>query len=461
MQSIYPLLLILTGIAFGCAIAWVLFKNRESLFTDRLKTEAGAEKAVMQERLASREHELTEYKKRFDKVELLLSEKEEKILNLQTRVSHLDTLLEQERKQSEEKIALLVETRERQLMEFSSLANRIFDEKGKKISEQHKTGLDNILQPLREQIEGFKKKVEDVYDKESRDRISLFNEIVNLKELNQVINKEAINLTNALRGDSKVRGNWGEVILERVLEDSGLCKGREYDVQVSLQNNEGRRFQPDVIVHLPEGREVIIDSKVSLNAYERYYRAETDTKRTHAFIEHINSMRLHIKNLSSKNYAELQGVHSLDFILMFVPIEAAFLTALEHERQIFTEAFEKNIILVCPSTLLATLRTIQNIWRYEYQNKNSLEIADKAGDLYDKFAGFVEALENVGKHLEKALKSYNSAHGRLASGRGNLIRRTEALKELGIKARKKLPQELIAKAIEESPPSDLQLPNAT
>ena len=448
MELVYPVFLILTGMVLGGTIAWVLLKKREHLICDKAKAEANIEKAVIQERLSSRENELTEHKERFDKTEQFLADKEELNLQLQKKISHLETLLEQERKQYEERVSLLVEIREGQKMEFTSLANRIFDEKGKKITDQHRTGLNDLLQPLREQMEGFKKKIEDVYDKESKDRVSLFNEIVNLKELNQLIGKEAVNLTRALKGDSKIRGTWGEVVLERVLEDSGLCKGREYDIQVSLQNKDGKRFQPDVIVHLPEGKDVIIDSKVSLNAYERYYSSESDQDRTNAFKEHINSMRIHIKSLGSKNYTELHGVKSLDFVLMFVPIEAAFLTALEHDWRIFNEAFDKNIILVCPSTLLATLRTIQSIWRYEYQNRNSFEIANKAGDLYDKFAGFVEALENVGKHLARAVRSYDHAHSRLASGKGNLIRRAETLKELGAKARKRLPRELVEKANE-------------
>jgi DNA recombination protein RmuC len=448
IELIYQVLLFLIGIVLGCTVSWLLSKKRGIIISDRVKAEADLEKAVIQERLVFHENALAEHKERFEKAERLLAEKEKKNLQLQTRISHLETLLDQERKQSEEKIALLVETKKSQMMEFRSLADRIFDIKGKEITTRNRVVLNDILQPLREQIEGFRKRVEDVYDKESRDRASLFHEITNLRELNQLISKEAVNLTRALKGDSKARGTWGEIILERALENSGLCKGREYDVQVSLENNDGKRFQPDVIVHLPEGRDVIIDSKVSLNAYERYYNAETDQDRARAFKEHINSMYTHIKSLSTKNYLELKGVRSIDFILMFVPIEAAFLAALEEDRDIFNKAFEKNIILVCPSTLLATLRTIQSVWRYEYQNRNSLEIADKAGDLYDKFAGFVEALEDVGKYLGKAVKSYDYAHGRLASGKGNLIKRTEALKALGIKARKSLPKELVEKAVE-------------
>ncbi len=446
MEWIYPILLILTGAAPGFILARLLSKKRESIVSAKAQAEVELEKAVIRERLLFREKELVEYKERLEKAGRLIAEQEDKNLQMQTKIAHLETLIEQERKQSQEKMALLAETRANWMMELSSVAGRIFDAKGKEITTRSRVGLNEILQPLREQIEGFKKKVEDVYDKESRDRISLFHEITSLKELNQLISKEALNLTRALKGDSKVRGTWGEVILERALEESGLRKGLEYDVQVSLHNKDGRRFQPDVIVRLPEGRDVIIDSKVSLNAYERYYTAETDQERARALKEHIASTRDHIKSLNSKNYAELRGVRSLDFILMFIPLEAAFLAVLEQDRRIFNEAFEKNIILVCPSTLIATLRIIQNIWRYEYQTKNSFEIANKAGDLYDKFAGFVEALEDVGKHLERAGTSYNYAHSRLVSGKGNLIRRVEVLKELGVKSGKNLPPELVEKA---------------
>lgn len=358
-------------------------------------------------------------------------------------LAELKTVIDKERKQADEKIALLNDARDQLKNEFQNLAQKIFEEKSLKFTDQNRVNMDQIIGPLREQLGDFKKRVEDVYDKESRDRTALQTEIHQLKELNQRISKEALNLTRALKGDSKARGNWGEVILERVLEASGLQKGREYDVQVSLKAADGKRYQPDVIVHLPEGKEVIIDAKVSLTAYEDYYSTgEADRKNT-ALNAHIESLRTHIRTLAAKSYEDLEGVRSLDFVLMFIPIEAAFLAAVEKDRDLFSEAFEKNIMVVSPSTLLVTLRTIQNIWRYEYQNRYALEIAKKAGGLYDKFVGFVEGLQEVGRQLDKARDAYRITHDRLVSGRGNLVRRTQELKALGVKAGKELPAEMI------------------
>jgi len=365
-------------------------------------------------------------------------------------IAELNTMLEEERKQSAEKLALLNQAREQLKTEFENLAQQIFEEKSRKFADQNKTAVDHLIAPLRDQIGEFKKRVEDVYDKETRDRTALYAEINHLKELNQQISKEAVNLTRALKGDSKARGNWGEVVLERVLEASGLQKGREYDVQVSLQDEKGKRYQPDVIVHLPEGKDVIIDAKVSLKDYEDYFSSEIPDAREKALIAHIVSLRTHIRSLAAKRYEALDGVLSLDFTLMFVPIEAAFLAAVEKDRDLFSEAFEKNIIVVSPSTLLVTLRTIQNIWRHEYQNRNTLEIAKKAGALYDKFVGFVEALEDVGKQLDRARNSYETAHGRLISGKGSLVNRTQELKALGVKAGKELSRELIENMDEEN-----------
>jgi DNA recombination protein RmuC len=290
--------------------------------------------------------------------------------------------------------------------------------------------------------------VEDVYDKESKDRVSLLNEIIHLKTLNERISEDAVNLTNALKGQSKTRGSWGEMILERVLEESGLQKGREYEVQTMYASEEGQRRHPDVIVHLPEGKDIVIDSKVSLTAYEKYCTAGTEETRDKRLKEHIISIRTHIKSLSEKRYEDLEGIRTLDFVLMFLPIEGAFWTAIESEQGLFNEAFDKNIMLVSPSTLLATLRIINNIWRYEDQNKNALIIAKKAGDLYDKFVGFIEALDDVGQKIDKARESYQTARNRLTDGRGNLIKRSEELRQLGVKAQKELPAELVVQALE-------------
>ncbi len=376
---------------------------------------------------------------------------QEQLSRFKSQMAELSTVLDEERKQANEKIALLNEARDHLKNEFQSLAQKIFEEKSAKFADQNRSAMDQLIVPLREQIGDFKKRVEDVYDKESRDRTALHAEINHLKELNQRISKEAVNLTRALKGDSKARGNWGEVILERVLEASGLQKGREYDVQVSLRDPEGRRYQPDAVIRLPEGKDVIVDAKVSLRDYEAFYGAETPEEKERHLSAHIEAMRTHLRGLVGKRYEALEGVRTLDFILMFVPIEAAFLAAVEKDGDLFAEAFEKNIMVVSPSTLLVTLRTIQNIWRHEYQNRNALEIAKKAGGLYDKFVGFVEALEEVGRQLDKAREAYRTAHDRLAVGKGNLLRRSQELKELGVKAGKELPQKLLEGLAEESP----------
>ena len=360
-------------------------------------------------------------------------------LSLEKKLSELSTQLEAERRQFEEKIALLNDARERLTNEFKVLAERILEEKGRTFADHNKAQMEGLISPLREQLGNFKKRVEDVYDKESRDRAALINEIGHLKTLNERIGKDALNLTNALKGDVKTLGGWGEVILARILEASGLEKGRAYETQVSLAGGRGTRYQPDVIVRLPEGRDVVVDAKVSLKAYERYHASSDEKTRTQAIREHLVSLRTHLKGLSEKHYEDLEGIRSLDFVLMFVPVEAAFFAALEHDRSLFTEAFEKNVIMVSPSTLLVTLRTIHNIWRYADQNENALEIARQAGGLYDKFVGFIEALEEVGRQLDRAREAYRTARDRLRTGRGNLIRRAEQLVSLGVKANKTLP----------------------
>ncbi len=374
---------------------------------------------------------------------------QEQLSGAKTQIAELGSKLTLERQQAVEKIALLNDAREQLKTEFQNLAHSIFEDKSQRFADQNRISMEQLLTPLRDQLGDFKKRVEDVYDKESRDRTALQTEIIHLKELNRQISKEALNLTRALKGDSKARGDWGEVILERVLEASGLQKGREYDVQVSLKNKSGRRYQPDVIVHLPEGKDVIIDSKMSLKAYETYYSAEEVQEKEAALKAHIQSVRNHIQDLAGKCYENLEGICSLDFILMFIPIEAAFLAAVDRDRNLFNEAFEKNIMVVSPSTLLVTLRTIHNIWRYEYQNRFAMEIATKAGGLYDKFVGFTESLEEIGRQLDRAQTAYRTTRDRLTSGKGNLVRRTEQLKELGVKASKKLNPHLIEEATTE------------
>jgi DNA recombination protein RmuC len=338
---------------------------------------------------------------------------------------------------------LLDEARESMHVEFKNIANEIFENKQKVFSEKSGEQLDSLLKPLSERIKDFEKKVEETYSRESKERFSLIKEVKNLQDLNARIGQDAVNLTNALTGQTKTQGTWGEIVLERVLEKSGLQKGREYDIQVSVKNEEGSRLQPDVVVHLPEGKDVIIDSKVSLTAYERFCSVEEEDKRQQALREHIQSLRNHIKALSDKDYQKLVDVRSLDFVLLFLPVEAAFSIAIQHDADLFGEAFDKNIVMVAPSTLLATLRTIQNIWRYEQQNRNAQEIADRAGSLYDKFVNFVRDLEEIGDKLNSAQKSYDKAHNKLSSGRSNLVSKAESMRELGAKVSKKLPSRLI------------------
>jgi DNA recombination protein RmuC len=441
---------VLVGIAGGLLLLSV--KNRQMAeLKDSIK-DFEEDTTALREKLAAeveRRAIAEEKSSRVPGLEEGLEKAKEENTTLQAKLSELDTRLEDERRNTEEKLTLLQEAREQLKLEFQNVANKIFDDKSQKFTEQNKENIEGVLKPVREQLLDFKKKVEDVYDKESKDRVSLLSEIVHLKTLNERISEDAVNLTNALKGQSKTRGSWGEMILERVLEESGLQKGREYEVQTMYASEEGQRRHPDVIVHLPEGKDIVIDSKVSLTAYEKYCTADKEEKRSKRLKEHIISIRTHIKTLSEKRYEELEGIRTLDFVLMFLPIEGAFWTAIESEQGLFNEAFDKNIMLVSPSTLLATLRIINNIWRYEDQNKNALIIAKKAGDLHDKFVRLVEALDDVGQKIDKARESYQVARNRLTEGRGNLVRRSIELRQLGVKAQKELPEGLVAQALED------------
>jgi len=366
-------------------------------------------------------------------------------------VAELETRLDAEREAQVEKLATLEKAREQLKQEFQNLANRIFDEKAQRFSETSKENIGHLLTPLREQLGDFKRRVEDVYDKETKDRQALYTQISQLKQLNQQMSEDAINLTNALKGENKTQGNWGEVVLERALEESGLRKGSEFELQVNA-SQEGKRYQPDAIIHLPDGKDVIVDSKVSLRAYEQYCSSDESDAKQRFLREHLLSMRGHIKGLSDKAYQSLEGVRSLDFVLLFIPIEGAFLLALEKEPNLFKEAFDRNIMLVSPSTLMVTLRTIHNIWRYEHQNQNAKEIAQRGGDLHDKFVGFVESIDEIGRNLHKTQQAFDTAHKRLSSGRGNLVNQVAMLKKLGAEGKKKLSADLLERASDTDQP---------
>jgi DNA recombination protein RmuC len=359
--------------------------------------------------------------------------------------SRLQETLEQQRLRYQEQVELQQQARERLGAEFENLANRIFDEKTEKFGLLNKSSIDQTLTPLRQQLAEFKHRVEHVYDAESRDRQSLINQIGELKSLNQQISADAINLTNALKGDNKAQGTWGEVVLERLLEESGLRKGHEYDTQVALKSADGQRRNPDVVVRLPDNRDIVIDSKVSLLDYERYYSADEEALKSTHLRGHIASIKNHIQGLSVKAYENLEGIRTLDFVLIFIPVETAFMLAFEHEPDLFRQAYDKNVIIVSPTTLLATLRTIQSIWRYERQNRNAEEIALQAGRIHDQVVRVAEALEEVGKHLGKAQESWHRTNERLRTGRGNLLVTADKLEQLGAKTRRHLPKDDIAK----------------
>ncbi|WP_074410151.1 MULTISPECIES: DNA recombination protein RmuC [Aquimarina] len=334
--------------------------------------------------------------------------------------------------------------------EFENLANKILEEKSNKFTEQNKENIKNILNPLQEKINTFEKKVEQTH-KESIDyHAALRQQIVGLKDLNEQMSKEATNLTKALKGDSKMQGNWGELVLERVLEKSGLEKDREYFVQQSFTLDDGQRVMPDVVIYLPDSKKMIIDSKVALTAYERYINEENEDLRATHLKEHITSLKRHVDQLSEKNYQDLYDIESPDFILMFVPIEPAFAIAINQDNKLYNQAFEKNIVIVTPSTLLATLRTIDTMWNNEKQQRNAIEIARQAGALYDKFEGLVKDLTGVGKKIDDAKKDYSAAMNKLVEGRGNLITSVEKLKKMGAKAKKSLPEAVIKRATEEN-----------
>ncbi len=326
--------------------------------------------------------------------------------------------------------------------EFETLAKKVFEGNSQKFAEFSKTSLDNMIKPLQTQIIEFKKQVADTYNSESQDRAVLKNEIQSLKELNEKISKDAINLTNALKGDSKTQGVWGEMVLENVLEASGLRKGHEFEREVSLRTDENEILRPDVVVHLPDNRDLIIDAKTSLVAYERFVNAGDDATKALHLTTHLNSIRAHVEGLANKNYERLKEVNTLDFIFMFMPIEGALAVALEHDSSIYDNAFKNKILLVGPTTLLVAMRAVENVWKFERQNQNAQEIARRAGAMYDKFVGFSEDLMKISKQIDGIQGSFSAARNKLSDGKGNLVRQVEQLKELGAQTSKKIPKGL-------------------
>lgn len=420
------------GVGLGVAIGYLLGKMLNSnsslkeeiaglkvykLEKEDLQKTCREEKELIQKRLDdSIEH--------FQKLKAEIARKEEENKNL---VEKLQT----QKQEIDERFKYLQD-------QFANLANKIFEEKSQKFTTQNKENIDVLLKPLQEKIQSFQKKVEDTYDDENRQRAGLKQQIEMLADLNKKMSEDAHNLTTALKGETKTQGNWGEMILETILEKSGLQKGVEFSVQESFKTEDGQQRYPDVIINLPGKKHMVIDSKVTLTAYERYISAEDADKKEKFLKEHIISLRNHIKGLSDKQYQKLYQINSPDFVLMFVAVEPAFALAVQQDNNLFYEAFERNIVIVSPSTLLATLRTIDNIWRQEKQNKNAMEIAKRAGDMYDKFVNFVDDLKKLGNQLLTTQRTYDEAMKKLSTGTGSLVIRAEGIKKLGAKTAKSL-----------------------
>lgn len=430
---------LIAGTALGFLVGFFMLKAKAAtLLQQAVSLRQDAEKQVaLQAQLAETlKSTLTQRE-----AELELSRREVNRLTAdQARLNEVSSALELRLKEQREDLERVrIQLKE----QFTAIAAEVVASNAKQIQEEHRSRLVDVLNPLRERIEKFEGQVRVTHEERIREHQSMREQLNQLQSLNKSIGEEARNLVTALKGQAKTQGNWGEMILEKVLERSGLVKGREYQVQSSFTNEEGRRLQPDVIINLPENKSVIIDAKVSLLAYERFSNESDENAKALALREHLNSIRKHVKDLGSKNYQQLYQVNSLDFVLMFVPVEPAFSVAVEHDTELFNDAFEKNIVIVTTSTLLATLRTISSIWRMEYQNKNAMEIARQAGDLYDKFSALIDSLIAVGKKMNDAQESYEDAMKKLHTGRGNLISKVESMKKLGIKASKQINARLI------------------
>lgn len=366
--------------------------------------------------------------------------------SLEVDLREVTTLLETTRQHGDEKYRLMLNSEQRLSEQFENLANRIFEQSNRRVEEQNRQSLHGLLTPLREQLDGFRRQVQESFGQEARERHTLAHEIRNLQQLNAQMAQEAVNLTRALKGDNKTQGNWGEVVLTRVLEASGLREGHEYETQVSINTDANSRMQPDVIVRLPHRKDVVVDAKMTLVAYERYFNAEDDYTREAALQEHITAVRNHIRMLGRKDYQQLPGLRSLDYVLMFIPVEPAFLLALDRQPELISEALKNNIMLVSPTTLLVALRTIANLWRYEHQSRNAQHIAERASRLYDKMRLFVDDMSAIGQSIDKAQENYRQAMKKLTSGRGNLLTQAEAFRHLGVEVKREINPELVEQA---------------
>ncbi|MFT5806497.1 MAG: DNA recombination protein RmuC [Moritella dasanensis] len=446
-MSIDPLLplfpyIAATCVAIICALIAIHKRQQAILSMQTLSHDV----ELLEQQLDNVNYSHSQLQQEHEGIKLKLESQNNQLIKLMSRLRESDIRLQTERQASEDKLAMQAQSEQRLQQQFENLANKIFDSKTDNFQQLNKSSVELLLSPLKTQLEGFKQQVQDVYSNEAKERHSLQSEVARLQQVYQLMSSETANLTKALKGDNKQQGNWGEVILARILSESGLREGHEYDVQVSLNNEHGKRFQPDVIVHLPQDKDVVVDSKVSLTAYERYFNAEDEVTRKQALQEHVVSVRSHIRELGRKDYHLLQGLKTLDYVLLFVAVEPAFLAALEADPSLMKFALDNNIMLVSPTNLLVALRTIDNLWRYERQNQNAQLIAERAGKIYEKLRLFSNDMQDMGVALDKAQDSYDSAMKRLATGKGNLIKQAQQFVELGVEVKKPLPADLIEKS---------------
>ena len=442
-ESIIAVLSLLAGALTVWLVGFRSLKNRHENEIDLLKDEYERQKERAYElnnQKATLEERVRGLEQKSAKFEQLLEE----YTHAQSRIVQLETTLDKERQMSSEKLRLLEENKEHMKLEFKELADKILTSNSEKFSTQNKDTLTKMITPIKEQFDAFKKQIDDVYIKEAKDRSMLQSEIKAIKEINHQMSLDAKNLTRALKGESKKQGIWGEMILESVLENSGLREGHEYEREVSLMHEgDGSRFRPDVIVHLPDTREIIIDAKTSLTAYEQYINESDEEHKTRFASLHVSSMKKHVDELSAKDYTKLKGVETLDFIFMFVPIESALLMAMEYDPTLFDYAFKKRVVLVGPTTLMVSLRAVENTWKYEHQQRNAQEIAKRAGLLFDKFVGFVESVEKLGKQIETVQRTYNETYNKLHMGSGSITTQFQKLEKLGAAASKSIPEHIV------------------
>lgn len=435
MEIIY----LLVGLAIGFLIAFLILKLKGKSSDNELisvKSEYEKNKVQLEERINYLE---SDKDKLSSKLELTEKENEQYVERLAKAEVEFANLREKLTTQKQE----MEELQKKFTTEFENIAHKILKQNSQEFTQVNQKNITEILNPLKEKIQLFEKKVEDTYEKGLKDQTDLKAELKKLHDLNMKISDDATNLTKALKGDVKKQGNWGEVILERILERSGLTEGREYEKQFSTTSENGSRIQPDVIINLPDQKHIVVDSKVSLVAYERYVNAADEEDRQKHIKDHLLSLKTHIKGLSEKHYQNAQGLNSPDFVLLFVPIESSFSVAIEADQELFSYAWDNKVVIVSPSTLLATLRTIASIWQQENQTRNAIEIARQGGALYDKFVNFITDLEKVGSNLDTTRKNYDAAMNKLNDGKGNLVRSAEKLRELGAKASKELPQKYL------------------